>query len=163
VRTIWTHNKHHIAKLLHGNVCRLLQAVEVKAVHLKLVVNELYERKATVRSLEPCEEYWSSELHYGLCAFTIYIVLYKLQTYRYNLRTRRRRKARLRALFKAYLGYKAWVDIKRRLYMPIFYGRGDHKFKIKLRQQRTHVGKFSFLNRTIVDWNNLPAAAFEGR
>jgi hypothetical protein len=25
----------------------------------------------------------------------------------------RRRKARFRALFKAYLGYKAWVDIKR--------------------------------------------------
>jgi hypothetical protein len=74
----------------------------------------------------------------------------------------RRRKARLRALFKAYLGHKAWVDIKRRLYMPTYYGRGDHSFKIKLRQQRTDVGKFSFLNRTIVDWNQLPAAAFEG-
>jgi hypothetical protein len=65
-------------------------------------------------------------------------------------------------LFRAYLGYKAWVDIKRRLYMPTYYGRGDHRFKIKLRQQLTDVGKFSFLNRTIVDWNELPAAAFEG-
>jgi hypothetical protein len=63
-----------------------------------------------------------------------------------------RRKARLRALFKAYLGYKAWVDIKRRLYMPTYYGRGDHRFTIKLRQQRTDVGKFYFLNRTIVNW-----------
>jgi hypothetical protein len=46
--------------------------------------------------------------------------------------------------------------------MLTYYGRGDHRFKIKLRQQRTDVGKFSFLNRTIVDWNQLPAAAFEG-
>jgi hypothetical protein len=45
--------------------------------------------------------------------------------------------------------------------MPTYYGRGDHRFKIKLRQQRTDVGKFSFLNRTIVDWNQLPATAFE--
>jgi hypothetical protein len=54
------------------------------------------------------------------------------------------------------------IDIKRRLYMPTYYGRGDHRFKIKLRQQQTDVGKFSFLNRTIVDWNQLPAAVFEG-
>jgi hypothetical protein len=60
------------------------------------------------------------------------------------------------------LGYKAWVDIKRRLYMPTYYGRGDHRFKTILRQQRTNVGKFSFLKGTFVDWNQLPAAAFEG-
>jgi hypothetical protein len=41
--------------------------------------------------------------------------------------------------------------------MPTYYGRGDLRFKIKLRQQRTGVGKFYFLNRTIVDWNQLPA------
>jgi hypothetical protein len=47
-------------------------------------------------------------------------------------------------IFKAYLGYKAWEDIKRRLHMPTYYGRGDQSFKIKLRHQRTDVGKFSF-------------------
>jgi hypothetical protein len=41
----------------------------------------------------------------------------------------RRRKARLRALFKVYLGYKACVDIKRPLYMPTYYGRGDHRLR----------------------------------
>jgi hypothetical protein len=66
------------------------------------------------------------------------------------------------ALFKAYVGYKAWVDIKRRLYVPTYYSKGHHRFKIKLRQQRADVGKFCFLNRTIVDWNQLPAEAFEG-
>jgi hypothetical protein len=45
--------------------------------------------------------------------------------------------------------------------MRTYYGRGDHRFKIKLRQQRTDVGKF-FFNRTIVDSNKLPAADFEG-
>ena len=42
------------------------------------------------------------------------------------------------------------------------YSRSDHKFKIDSRKQRTDIGKYSFLNRTISDWNQLPAAAFEG-
>jgi hypothetical protein len=43
-----------------------------------------------------------------------------------------------------YLGHKAWVDIKRRLYMPTYYGRGDHSFKIKLRQQRNRCWEIFF-------------------
>jgi hypothetical protein len=38
-----------------------------------------------------------------------------------------------------------------RYYLYTYYGRGDHSFKIKLRQQRTDVGKFSFL--TLTDQN----------
>ncbi|KAJ4451170.1 hypothetical protein ANN_02612, partial [Periplaneta americana] len=56
----------------------------------------------------------------------------------------------------------AWVDITARLEKPTYYGRNDHDFKIKCRKQKTDVGKFSFLNRTINDWNDLPAAVFEG-
>jgi hypothetical protein len=32
--------------------------------------------------------------------------------------------------------------------------------KIKSRKQRTDIGKYSFVNRTIPLWNNLPANAF---
>jgi hypothetical protein len=35
--------------------------------------------------------------------------------------------------------------------------RDDHWRKIKIRKQGTDVGKYSFVNRTIEDWNLLPA------
>ena len=35
--------------------------------------------------------------------------------------------------------------------------RGDYNRKIRTRKQRTDVGKYSFVNRTINSWNQLPA------
>jgi len=37
----------------------------------------------------------------------------------------------------------------------------DHKRKIRTRGQRTDVGKYSSVNRTIQDWNQPPGAVFE--
>jgi hypothetical protein len=37
--------------------------------------------------------------------------------------------------------------------------RDDHDRKIRSRKQRTDIGKYSFVNRTIKLWNNLPAEA----
>jgi hypothetical protein len=34
--------------------------------------------------------------------------------------------------------------------------RGDHSRKIRASKVKTDVGKFSFVNRTIADWNRLP-------
>ena len=39
-----------------------------------------------------------------------------------------------------------------------YLGRGDHNQKIRTRKQRTDVGKYSFVNRTITNWNQLPAS-----
>jgi hypothetical protein len=36
--------------------------------------------------------------------------------------------------------------------------RVDHERKIRSRRQRTDIGKYFFVNRTIQDWNQLPAA-----
>ena len=33
--------------------------------------------------------------------------------------------------------------------------RVDHNCKIRARKQRTDVGKYSFVNRTITEWNQL--------
>jgi hypothetical protein len=38
-------------------------------------------------------------------------------------------------------------------------GRDDHDRKIGSRKQRTDIGKYSFVNRTIKLWNDLPAEA----
>jgi hypothetical protein len=40
--------------------------------------------------------------------------------------------------------------------VPHYLSRSDHYWKIRPRKQRTDVGKFSFVNRTNADWNQLP-------
>ena len=37
--------------------------------------------------------------------------------------------------------------------------RVNHVRKIRVRKQRTDIGKYSFVNRTIKNWNQLPAEA----
>jgi hypothetical protein len=58
------------------------------------------------------------------------------------------------ALYKAYNGERAWKDIRDRLQVPCYRSRVDHCWKI-----RTDVEKFSFVSRTIADWNRLPDGA----
>ena len=70
----------------------------------------------------------------------------------------RRLIARICALFKAYTGGRAWKAIGDRLLKPCYLGRGDHNWKIRTRKQKTDVGKYSFVNRTIRNWNQLPAS-----
>jgi len=69
----------------------------------------------------------------------------------------RRKLSRLFALFKAYSGERAWKPIGDRLERPHYLSRVDHERKIKSRRQRTDIGKYSFVNRTIQHWNQLPA------
>jgi hypothetical protein len=60
------------------------------------------------------------------------------------------------ALFKAYSGERAWMAIGDRLQRPHYLSRVDHERKIRSRRQRTGIGKYSFVNRTIQHWNQLP-------
>jgi hypothetical protein len=60
------------------------------------------------------------------------------------------------ALYKAYNGERARKDIGDRLQAPYYHSRVDHCWKIGSRKIRRVVGKFSFVNRTIADWNQLP-------
>jgi hypothetical protein len=69
----------------------------------------------------------------------------------------RRKISRICALFKAYSGERAWKAIGDRLQRPNRLSRVDHERKISYRRQRTGMGKYSFLNRTILLWNLLPA------
>jgi hypothetical protein len=66
----------------------------------------------------------------------------------------RRITARSCALYKAYNGERAWKDIGDRLQTPYYLSKVDHCWKIRVRI-RTNVGKFSFINRTIAEWNQL--------
>jgi hypothetical protein len=68
-----------------------------------------------------------------------------------------RKISRIYAVFKAYSGDRAWKVIGDRLQRPNYLSRIDHDWKIRNRRQRTDIGKYSFLNRTIRLWNRLPA------
>ena len=65
--------------------------------------------------------------------------------------------AHLCALFKVCSGEQVWKAIRDRLQRPYYLSRVDHVRKIRDRKQRTDVGKYSFVNRTIKNWNRLPA------
>ena len=69
----------------------------------------------------------------------------------------RRKLSRVCALFKAYQGERAWKATGDRLQRPHYLSRVDHERKIRSRRQRTDIGKYSFVNRTIQGWNQLPA------
>jgi len=69
----------------------------------------------------------------------------------------RRKLSRICALFKAYSGERAWKVIGDKLQWPHYPSRIDHERKIRSRRQMTDIGKYSFVNRTIQDWNQLPA------
>jgi hypothetical protein len=68
---------------------------------------------------------------------------------------RRRKIARLCALFEAYTGERPWKAIGERLQRSCYLIRDDHDWKIRTKKQRTDIGKYSFVNRTIKLWNNL--------
>jgi hypothetical protein len=63
------------------------------------------------------------------------------------------------ALFKTYAGERAWKAMGDRLQKPRYLSRVDHDRKIRSSKQRTDIGKYSFVNRTIQLWNQLPADA----
>ena len=65
--------------------------------------------------------------------------------------------ARICALFQAYTMGRAWKAIGDRLLKPCYLSREDHNRKIRTRKQTTDVGKYSFVNRTMESWNQLPA------
>ena len=60
------------------------------------------------------------------------------------------------ALYKAYTGERAWQAVGDRLQAPSCLRRVDHYWKISARKQRTDIGKYFFMKRSITDWNQLP-------
>jgi hypothetical protein len=48
---------------------------------------------------------------------------------------------------------------ERELVLPYYLSRVDHIRKIRDRKQKTDIGKYSFVNTTIINWNQLRAEA----
>jgi hypothetical protein len=71
--------------------------------------------------------------------------------------TQRRERSRICALFKAYTGERAWKAIGDRSERPCSLSRVDPNRKIRSKKQKTDIGKYSLVNRTIQVWNQLPA------
>ena len=73
----------------------------------------------------------------------------------------RRKLSRICALFKAYSGERAWRAKGDKLQRPHYLSWVVHERKIRSRRQRKDIGKYSFVNRTIQDWKQLPAGVLE--
>jgi hypothetical protein len=58
-----------------------------------------------------------------------------------------------------YSGEQAWKAVCDRLQRPYYLSRVDHVWKIRDRKQRTGIGMYSIVNRTIKNWNQLPTEA----
>jgi hypothetical protein len=65
--------------------------------------------------------------------------------------------ARICALLKTVTGEQAWKSIVDRLQGPRHLNRNDHDRKIRTRKKRIEIDKYSFLNRTIKLWKQMPA------
>ena len=75
---------------------------------------------------------------------------------------KRRTIACLCALIKAYFEEWAWKAIRDMLRRSCCYlSRVDHVRKVRDRKQRMDIGKYFFVNKTIKNWNQLPAEASE--
>jgi len=72
----------------------------------------------------------------------------------------RRAIARLCAIFKACTGEWAWKVTHDRMRKPYYLSRVDHVRKIMDRKQRTDIGKYSIVNRTIKNWNQFLMVLF---
>jgi hypothetical protein len=55
--------------------------------------------------------------------------------------TSRRKLSRICTHFKSYSGKRAWKSIAERLQRPHYLSRVDHDWKIRIRSQRTDIGK----------------------
>jgi hypothetical protein len=69
---------------------------------------------------------------------------------------KRRKKACVCALYKAYTYDRVWKAIGDRLQAPSYLSKVGHHWKFKARKPRTYIGKYSFVNRFITGWNQLP-------
>jgi hypothetical protein len=66
--------------------------------------------------------------------------------------------AGIHAFFKEYTVEPAWRTKSDRLQRQ---SRVIHDRQVRRRKQRTYIGKYSFVSRTIQLWNQLPADALE--
>jgi hypothetical protein len=63
--------------------------------------------------------------------------------------------------YKAFGGERAWKAIGDRLERPHCLSRADRNHKIRNKRQKTDIGKYLFVNRTIEHWNQLPAEVLD--
>jgi len=73
--------------------------------------------------------------------------------------TQRRKIARMCAHYKTYTGDMPWKAIGDRLRAPSYLSSVDHYWKIRARKQRADIGEYSFVNRSVIDWKQLPEGA----
>jgi Reverse transcriptase (RNA-dependent DNA polymerase)/Endonuclease-reverse transcriptase len=69
----------------------------------------------------------------------------------------RRKTDRLCAMYSVQHGSRGWAELNSLTQKATYLGRNDHDLKLRVVGSNLDVGKYSFLNRTVRDWNGLPS------
>lgn len=75
----------------------------------------------------------------------------------------RRRDDRMIKTYKTARNYEGWRELNSNLRRPNYLARGDHQWKFERENWSTDAGKYSFLARSVVDWNKLPEEVVEAK
>ena len=84
-----------------------------------------------------------------------------LNELRWSSLENRRKCFRIVAMYKIYCRYTAYLELSENISPPHYISRNDHKFKIACISVSTDREKYSFLARTINDWNSLNQNVFD--
>ena len=72
----------------------------------------------------------------------------------------RRKFARLKNFYLVYNGIGGWIDLMEYVDPPARTGRAGHACSVRTQIPRTDLGKFSYITRSVNEWNSLPADVF---
>jgi len=68
---------------------------------------------------------------------------------------------RMSRMYKAVNNHRGWKEMSDRLERNERIGRNNHKDKLIIKGCNSDVGKFSFVNRSVVEWNKLDPVVVE--
>jgi hypothetical protein len=77
-----------------------------------------------------------------------------MEELRWDTMQKRRKSARLTDMFHTLSGKEAFKDLLTYVKRSSFKGRDKNQYKLSIRGYNTNVGRYSFMGKTIPEWNN---------
>ena len=84
-----------------------------------------------------------------------------IENLNWNTLASRRKFARLKNFYLVYNGIGGWADLFEYIDPPARLGRSERPYSVRTAIPRTDIGKYSFVTRSVSEWNNLPEDVFK--
>jgi hypothetical protein len=83
-----------------------------------------------------------------------------LEKLNWNSLSSRRQYARLKNFYLVYNGIGGWIDLMQYIQPAERLGRAQRSYSVRSSLPRSDHGKYSYINRTVSEWNSLPENLF---